>query len=84
MFGLPAALKKRALVVDGDEAKSCNTPCAIHLPAGRHTLTAALGGYYLAQRIIHVPDDSSLYVPLAQITGWVQLCIDTVRCADLH
>ena len=65
--------QKARIVVDGDEAKSCNTPCQIHLPAGRHTLTVALGGYYLAQRIIHVPDDSSLYVPLAQITGWVQL-----------
>ena len=64
---------KARVVVDGDEMKTCTTPCQIRLPAGRHTLTVALGGYHLAQRIIHVPEESSVYVPLAEIAGWLQL-----------
>lgn len=61
------------IVVDGDELKACNTPCTIHLQPGRHTLTAALTGYALAQRIIHVPEDSAVFLPLQESIGWVQM-----------
>jgi serine/threonine-protein kinase len=61
------------IVVDGDELKACTTPCTIHLQPGRHTLTAALPGYALAQRIIHVPEDSAVFLPLQESIGWVQM-----------
>lgn len=61
------------IVVDGDELKACITPCTIHLQPGRHTLTAALSGYGLEQRIIHVPEDSAIFLRLQESIGWVQM-----------
>jgi len=39
------------------------------LPTGRHTLTVQLNGYATARRIFVLPDEHSLYVPLARDTG---------------
>jgi serine/threonine-protein kinase len=64
------------VVVDKDESKSCSTPCSIPLMPGRHTLTVAAANYGLAQRIIEVPDQRDVFVPLAQNVAIVQL--DTV------
>jgi serine/threonine protein kinase len=57
------------IVVDDRPDASCNAPCTMSLPTGRHTLTAQLNGYATARRIFVLPDEHSLYVPLARNTG---------------
>jgi hypothetical protein len=64
---------KARVVVDGDESKSCQTPCSIPLPPGRHTLTMTAPSYGIARRIIQVPDQRDVFVPLAQNIGIVQM-----------
>jgi serine/threonine-protein kinase len=61
------------VVVDGDESKSCHTPCSLALPPGRHTLTMTAPSYGIARRIIQVPDQHDVFVPLAQNIGIVQM-----------
>jgi hypothetical protein len=69
----PAAAR---VVVDNDESRACSTPCSIPLMPGRHTLTIAAANYGLARRIIEVPDQRDVFVPLTQNIAIVQL--DTV------
>ena len=57
------------VTVDGNSAASCAAPCTLSLPNGRHTLTAEANGYSVARRIFTVPQDSSLYIPLAKNEG---------------
>jgi hypothetical protein len=57
------------IVVDGRSDASCNAPCTMALPTGRHTLTAQLNGYTTARRIFVLPDETGLYVPLTQNSG---------------
>lgn len=61
------------VVVDKDEAKSCATPCSITLMPGRHTLTIRAPNYGVAQRIIQVPDQRDVFVPLSQNIAIVEL-----------
>lgn len=57
------------ITVDDRSDASCNAPCTMALPTGRHTLTAQLAGYAVAKRIFVLPESSSLYIPLTQSTG---------------
>lgn len=57
------------LVVDGRADGSCNTPCTMSLPNGRHTLTATLNGYDVARRIFSIPEDKSIIISMMQSTG---------------
>ena len=57
------------LIVDGNSALSCTSPCTLALLDGRHTLTAQLNGYEVERRILNVPGDTSLYFPLVKDTG---------------
>ncbi len=52
-----------------DSRRSCLSPCSIPLASGRHTLTAELSGYVLAQKIIHVPADANVFLPLVKSVG---------------
>ncbi len=61
------------VVVDKDEAKSCATPCSITLTPGRHTLTIRAPNYGVAQRIIEVPEQRDVFVPLSQNIAIVEL-----------
>ena len=61
------------VVVDGDELKACTAPCTLNLKAGRHTLTAALSGYGVAQKIIHIPEDTNVFLELSSRLGLVQM-----------
>ncbi|MFZ0590839.1 MAG: protein kinase [Bryobacteraceae bacterium] len=61
------------VVVDKDEAKSCATPCSIALMPGRHTLTIRAPNYGVAQRIIQVPEQHDVFVPLSQNIAIVEL-----------
>jgi predicted Ser/Thr protein kinase len=55
------------VVVDG--RRSCLSPCSIPLATGRHTLTAELSGYTLAQKIIQVPDNVNVFLALVRSVG---------------
>jgi len=52
-----------------DNRQSCLSPCSIPLAGGRHTLTAELSGYGLAQKIIQVPADANVFLPLVKSVG---------------
>jgi serine/threonine-protein kinase len=52
-----------------DSRQSCLSPCSIPLASGRHTLTAELTGYTLAQKIIQVPEDVNVFLPLVRSVG---------------
>ena len=52
-----------------DNRQSCLSPCSIPLASGRHTLTAELSGYGLAQKIIQVPADANVFLPLVKSVG---------------
>ncbi len=62
----PAGAK---IVVDDRADASCNAPCTMSLPTGRHTLTAQMDGYETARRIFVLPDENRLYIQLARNTG---------------
>jgi serine/threonine-protein kinase len=57
------------IVVDERSDASCNAPCTMSLPSGRHTLTAQMNGYITAKRIFSLPDTRNLYIPLSRSTG---------------
>jgi serine/threonine-protein kinase len=61
------------IVVDGRADATCNAPCTMALPTGRHTLSAELKGYAVARRIFVLPDERTLYIPLAQSSGTLVL-----------
>lgn len=61
------------VVVDHDQGKACFTPCGMPLMPGRHTLTVTAANYGVANRIIQVPDQRDVFVPLAQNIGIVQV-----------
>ncbi len=52
-----------------DGSVSCTSPCTMSLPTGRHTLSVQSDGYEVARRILNVPGDTSLYIPLVRNTG---------------
>jgi len=52
-----------------DSRQSCLSPCSMSLSNGRHTLTAELTGYTMAQKIIQVPDDVNVFLPLVRSVG---------------
>jgi len=57
------------IVVDGQANETCTAPCTLSLSNGRHTLTAQATGYTVGRRIFTVPEDSSVYIPLAKSEG---------------
>lgn len=59
------------VVVDGDPASTCTSPCTMSLPQGRHTMTIQLDGYTVARRIFNVPETTRVFVPLSKETGTV-------------
>ncbi len=61
------------IAVDERSDATCHAPCTMTLPVGRHTLTAQLNGYAIAQRIFTAPDTNSLYIQLAQSFGLLVL-----------
>lgn len=57
------------IVVDNNPVLACKAPCNISLSGGRHTLSANLAGYTLAQRIFNVPETTSVFVTMPRLTG---------------
>jgi hypothetical protein len=57
------------VVVDGSSSLSCQTPCSVTLPPGRHTLAVTLEGYRRTLRIFESPNDSEIFINLDRANG---------------
>ncbi len=57
------------ITVDGDPTKKCQAPCAIALPAGRHTMLAELSGRRPSRKIFQSPKDSEIFTQLDAAGG---------------
>lgn len=57
------------VVVDGASATSCQSPCSVELPPGRHTLSATREGFRRTLRIFQTPADADLFLNLDRSTG---------------
>ncbi len=57
------------ITVDGDVTKQCQAPCAIALPAGRHTMMAELGGRRPSRKIFQSPKESEIFTQLDSAGG---------------
>ena len=57
------------VVVDGTSSMSCQTPCTLTLPPGRHTLAATHQGFRRTLRIFESPKESEIFVNLDRATG---------------
>jgi len=66
------------VVVDDDESLSCQTPCYLPLPPGRHTSVVSAPRYFLARRIIQVPSETSSFVSLSENIQTVQISSNPV------
>lgn len=55
--------------VDHRPDMMCVSPCTLMLSPGRHVLSASLEGFTPAQRIFHIPEDSSMMIMLSQGQG---------------
>ena len=48
---------------------SCQTPCSLKLPSGRHTLAATHQGFRRTLRIFESPRESEVFINLDRATG---------------
>ncbi len=60
-----------------DNSATCSTPCSVTLPPGRHTLAATLSGFGISRKIFHVPQETSIIIPLARSLGVLLVSSDT-------
>jgi hypothetical protein len=66
------------VVIDGNSAATCKTPCVLPLSAGRHALTVQLTGYRPYPRVFNVPQDSDVFLQLAKVTGTLNVTSEPV------
>jgi serine/threonine-protein kinase len=64
------------VTIDGSAALTCESPCSIDLPPGRHTLSATRDGFRRTLRIFQTPADSELFLNLDRATGTVAVRSD--------
>jgi tRNA A-37 threonylcarbamoyl transferase component Bud32 len=64
------------VVIDGNPALTCESPCSLALAGGRHTLLARLDGYRDANRIFEIPRDADYSVHLERKTGTLSVTSD--------
>ena len=57
------------VVVDGDSALTCKTPCMLSVPTGRHSLSVQLAGYRSYPRVFNVPQDGDIFLQLSKAVG---------------
>ncbi len=81
-FSLHTEPEGATAVVDEQEETTCQTPCDLRLPAGRHTLTATAPGFNVARRIVRLPDENDLTIKLDQSMG-VLLLTSTPSGSDV-
>ncbi len=61
------------VVIDGNPALACTSPCMQPLPPGRHTLRAEAAGYRTGLRIFNTPSDTDIFIGLEKPTGKVSV-----------
>ena len=61
------------VVIDGNSALSCKTPCMLPVPAGRHVLSAQLSGYRSYPRVFNVPQDDDIFLQLSKAAGTLSI-----------
>jgi serine/threonine-protein kinase len=61
------------IIVDDDENLTCQTPCYLPLPPGRHTFVVSAPRYIQARRIVQVPSETSSFVSLSENIQTVQI-----------
>ncbi len=71
------------VVFDGNQARTCQTPCSVTLPPGRHTAAATFAGYRPALRIFQLPSESDLFLYMTKMTGEVQIITDPAGASIL-
>ena len=72
------------VVVDDDVNLSCQTPCYLPLPPGRHTFVVSAPRYFLARRVIQVPSETSPFVSLSENIQTVQISFQPCRIDALY
>ncbi len=72
-----------ATVVFDNSEISCQSPCSVSLPPGRHTASATLAGYRPALKIFQLPKESSLSIDLVPMAGMVRVNSDPPGAAIL-
>ncbi len=61
------------LTIDGSPALSCQAPCSLTLPSGRHTLAATMPGFRRTLRILETPRDNEVFLNLDRSSGTVMI-----------
>jgi serine/threonine-protein kinase len=61
------------VVIDGNSAQACKTPCILPLSSGRHALSVQLAGYRPYPRVFNVPQDSDIFMQLAKASGTLSI-----------
>lgn len=59
------------VTVDGRADTTCQSPCTLSLPSGRHTLTAELEGFNLERRIFTSPSETTIDIALSKSMGFL-------------
>lgn len=57
------------IAVDGHPEWTCQSPCTLALPLGRHTVIVSLDGYRRNRRVLDLPGDDEVFLSLERITG---------------
>jgi tRNA A-37 threonylcarbamoyl transferase component Bud32 len=56
-----------------DSSRTCNSPCLLDLPPGRHALSAMLTGYRQYQKVFNVPQDSDIFLTLSKASATLSI-----------
>jgi hypothetical protein len=57
------------VVIDGNSAQTCKTPCQIPLSTGRHALNVQLAGYRPYPRVFNVPQENDIFLQLTKVSA---------------
>jgi hypothetical protein len=71
------------VIFDSDPQNTCQSPCSVTLPPGRHTAAATLAGHRQALKIFTLPQDASLSIGLDRMAGMVRIGSDPPGAAIL-
>jgi len=69
------------VVINGDSARKCVTPCALTLPAGSYSAAATLSGYRTALRTFRIPEEPDVTLTLARLSGQIRVSSDPAGAA---
>lgn len=61
------------VVVNGDSARKCVTPCALTLPPGTYSAAAMLDGHRTAFRVFRIPEEPDITLTLARLSGKIRV-----------